>query len=299
MKVLVTGISGFIAPHIAKACLAKGWQVVGVDLKDCAYEFSSPSFSFVKKDVRALALEDMKGVDYVFHFAFVTNIPHSVQNPLDTTRDNIDMTAYFLDLCTKAGIKKFIYPSTASLYGNNPTPWKENMSSPDPIEPYSWQKLSCEFACKMWSRRYGLPTVVFRFFQVFGENQRPDTALAAFMRAKKEGKPITLTETTAQSTFKSAQRDFIYVGDIAEACVMAAESDKVGTGETINIGTAKVYTMEDIAKTIGGEIVWIPKRGYEVERHEADITLAAQLLGWKPKTDIVEWLGNFVKTLEA
>ena len=88
---------------------------------------------------------------------------------------------------------------------------------PDAIEPYSWQKLSCENMMKMWSSRYNLETVTLRFYQVYGENQRHDIALAAFLRAKKENKPITLTETTAQSSFKTARRDFVYVGDVAEA----------------------------------------------------------------------------------
>jgi len=228
--------------------------------------------------------------------AFVTNIPNSIEHPLETTYDNIDMTAYLLDLSTKAGIKKFIFPSTASLYGNNPTPWKEGMS-PDPIEPYCWQKLSGEYGCRMWTKRYGLPTVSLRLFQIFGENQRQDTVMAAFFRAKKEGKPITLTETTAQSAFRTGQRDFVYVKDVADAFLRAAESASTGGGEVINIGTGKVTTIEEIAKTIGGEVVFIPKRGFEVERHEADLTQVKQLLDWHPKVDVLEWLREFVKTI--
>jgi|TARA_Y100000310_G_C20693239_1_gene823766 UDP-glucose 4-epimerase len=296
MNALVTGVSGFIAPHIVEACLNKGWKTIGVDIRDC--DISHPDFQFWKKDVRELRFNDMKDIDYVFHLAFVTNIPNSVDHPLETTRDNINMTAYFLDLSTKAEVKKFIYPSTASLYGDTPPPWSESVSSPDPIEPYSWQKLTCEYACSMWYKRYGLPTVVFRLFQVFGENQRPDTALAAFMLSKKEGKPITLTKTTAQSSFKSAQRDFIYVKDIAQAFILAAESKNVGNGETINIGTGKVYSIEEVANVIGGEITWIPRRGYEVERHEADITKAKKLLNWSPKVDIIDWLNEFITSME-
>ena len=294
MKVLITGASGFIAPHLIEACLKRGWEVWGVDIRDCPYR--SPNFIFNKKDVRDLTLNDLSGIDYIFHLAFVTNIPNSIQHPLETTTDNIGMSVYLLDLAVKAKIKKFLFASTASLYGDNPTPWREDMP-PYPIEPYSWQKLSIEYACKTWSARYNLPTVVFRFFQVFGENQRPDTALAAFFRAKKAGQPITLTETTAQSSFRTGQRDFVYVKELAEACVKAAESNKVGRGEIINIGSGKVTTMEDVAYTIGSEIVWIPKRGFEVERHEADITLAKQFLDWQPKVGILEWLKEFVKTL--
>lgn len=294
MKIIVTGVSGFIGPHVVEASLKHGWEVVGVDILPC--NFKSQNFTFIQKDTRDLALSDLNGIDYIFHLAFVTNIPNSVQHPLETTRDNIDMTAYLLDLATRAGIKKFVFPSTASLYGNNPTPWREDMSA-DPIEPYSWQKLSCEYACKMWAIRYGLPTVVFRLFQVFGENPRKDSALYAFFQAKKNSKPMTLTETTAQSSFKTGQRDYVYVKDVAQAFILAAESDKTGRGETINIGSGTVNTVEEVAKAIGGKITFIPRRGYEVERHEADLARARELLNWQASVNILDWLKEFVKNL--
>ena len=106
----------------------------------------------------------------------------------------------------------------------------------DPIEPYSFQKLSCEFACKAWFECYDLPTTVFRFFQVYGET-REKTLLNLYNQ--KEGKPITLVETTAQSSFKTGRRDFIYVKDLAEAVIKAALSDKTGKGEILNIGQEK------------------------------------------------------------
>ncbi|MDO8676887.1 MAG: NAD-dependent epimerase/dehydratase family protein [Candidatus Azambacteria bacterium] len=297
MKVLITGISGFIAPHLAEAALNRGWEVLGVDILDCdIYKDGKDGFVFKKKDVRDLTLQELDGVDYIFHMAFVTSIPDSIEHPIETSKDSLDMTIYLLELAKKAGIKKFVFPSTASLYGNNPLPWKEDMPL-QPVEPYSWQKLACEYALKTWTNCYGLPTVIFRMFQVFGERQRKNTALAAFFRAKKEGKPITLTETSPSSSFRTSQRDFIYVKDIADAFIKAAESDKTGKGEVINIASGKVTTMEEVAKAIGGEIVFVPKRGFEVERHEADITKARELLDWRPKTDVLEWLKEFIKTL--
>lgn len=294
-KALITGASGFIAPHLIEECLKQGWQVWGVDsVPKCKINHSN--FTFYQKDVRDITLDELSGTNYVFHLAFVTNIPNSIQHPFETTNDNIGMTAYLLDLATKADVKKFVFPSTASLYGTNPTPWKEDMPA-YPLEPYSWQKLSCEYACRIWNIRYNLPTVVFRLFQVFGENQREDSALYAFFRAKKENKPITLTETTAQSSFRTGQRDYVYVKDVARAFVLAAESPKTGQGEIINIGTGTVNTVEEVARTIGGEIVFIPRRSYEVERHEADITRAKTLLNWEPKVDIINWLKEYVKKL--
>jgi UDP-glucuronate 4-epimerase len=293
-KVIVTGVAGFIGPHIVEECLRRGWEVVGVDL--LPFDLRAPSFQFLQKDARELTPEELKGTDYIVHLAFVTNIPNSIQHPIETTRDNIEMTTRLLDAATKAGIKKVAFPSTASLFGNNPTPWREEMP-PDPIEPYSWQKLSCEYLLRMWTTRYGLPTVILRLFQVFGENQRPDTAMAAFFRARKEGRPITLTETTAQSSFRTGQRDFVYVKEVAEAFARALESPKTGRGEIINVGTGKVTTMEEIAKAIGSQVVFIPKRGFEVERHQADIRRAEELLDWHPHKDVIEWLQEFVPTL--
>lgn len=286
MKVLITGYSGFIGGHLAKACFERGWDVIGVDKRP--FTHITPH-KFILDDIRNLGFRDLSGVDYVFHLGWRTNIPDCQRHPEESTKDNIDMSIRLLQFAKEAGVKKFLFPSTASLYGNNPTPWKEDMP-PCPIEPYSWQKLAIEYACQMYSKSYGLPTVIFRFFQVFGEGQREDTAIAAFLKAKNEGRPITLTETTAQSSFRSGQRDFIYAGDVAEALILAAKSKETGNGEVFNIGSGKLHTMEEIAKAIGSEVVWIPRRPYEVEQHLADIRKTKKILKWEPKTDIIKWL---------
>ena len=121
--------------------------------------------------------------------------------------------------------------------------------------------------------------------------------MAAFFRARQAGQTITLTETTAQSSFRTGRRDFVYVKEVAEAFVRALQSDKTGHGEIINVGTGKVTTMEEIANAIGGEVVFIPRRGFEVECHQADITQADALLNWHPQMDVLEWLRVFVPTL--
>jgi len=194
------------------------------------------------------------------------------------------MSVSLIEKAKEAGVKRIIFPSTASLYGNNITPWVEDMI-PEPIEPYSWQKLAIEEYCMM-----GNICIVVRFFQVFGELQRDDTALAAFMKAKKEGRSITLTETTAQSTFKSGQRDFIYAGDVADAVVTVLEKGEAG--EIYNVASGKTHTMEDIAKALNAKVEWIPKREYEVERHHGDITKITNL-GWQPKVDVIDWLKKY------
>ena len=290
-KVLITGASGFIAHHVIPACQKRGLYVIGVDKRPVPEGHAAPDI-FIQTDVRDLGFRDLTGVSYVVHLAFTTNIPNSVRHPKETTDENIGMTVHVLEMAKDAQVKKFIFPSTASLYGNNPTPWKETMSM-EPMEPYSWQKLACESLCRMYARIYGVPTVVFRFFQVFGEFQRDDTAIAAFIRLKKAGKPLTLTKTRPESKFRSSQRDFIYAGDIAEAVVLALESEKTGTGEIINIASGKINTMEEVAQAMGMSIEWIPCREYETERHHADIKKAKKILGWSPRVHIIKWLTSY------
>lgn len=296
-KVIVTGSSGFIGPHIVEKCLDQGWIVKCVDLVIPEREIKHKNLNnliFINKDVRELDTNDLHGVDYIAHMAFITNIPNSILNPIDTTRNNIEMTAILLKKASEANIKKFIFPSTASLYGSNQIPWTEDMSA-DPIEPYSWQKLSCEYLCKMWTKRYNLSTSILRLFQVFGENPRKDSALFAFINAKKKKIPITLTETTAQSAFKTGRRDFIYVKDIADAFVSAMISDKTGKGEILNIGSGQMTTMEDVAKAIGGEIKFIPKRSFEVDAHLASMKKTFEYLNWKPRINVETWLKEYCK----
>jgi len=282
-KVIVTWCSGFLGHHIIKELIEKNYYVVGVDKRPIPDNQHIP-YQFILANVNDLGYRDLMDIDYVVHLAFVTNIPNSVRHPEKTTHDNICMTMHLLERCKEANVKRVLFPSTASLYSTNPTPWTEDMP-PKPIEPYSWQKLSLEHACKLYNN-----TIVTRFFQIFGEFQREDTALHAFLKAKKEGKPITLTKTMAQSSFRSGQRDFIYAGDVAKAVRILLEKGQLG--EIYNIASGKVNTMEEIANAIGAKVEWIPRRPYEVERHHGDISKITEL-GWKPEVKVLDWLKKY------
>ena len=178
--------------------IKSNFNVTSVDLVDPKNRIEG--CNYVKKNVSDLTEDDLKGIDYIIHLACETNIKNSIEKPVLTTDNNLGITIKLLALATKVKIKKFIFPSTASMYGSNKIPWNEDMIS-DPGEPYSWQKISIEYALKMWTSRYQLPTTILRLFQVFGENQRKDTAIAAFISQKKNNKPITL--------IKSSQIDFL------------------------------------------------------------------------------------------
>src|SRR3990167_621128 len=282
-KVLITGCAGFISHHLIKECQGRGWYVVGVDKRPIPKGHTRPDL-FLLTDVSDLGFKDLLDVDYVFHLAWRTNIPDCQRHPIESTKDNIDMSIHLMEFAKEAKVKKFLFPSTASLYGHNPTPWKEDMPE-DPIEPYSWQKMAIEYACLMYSKSYGLPTVRFRFFQVFGEFSREDNAISVFFRRKAEGKPINLVPT---GEGKSGERDFIYAGDIAKALCLLAESD-IGNGELFNVAGGSYNKIKEIAETIGNEIVWGDPRPYEVPRHHADIS-KLKALGWKPEVDVIKWL---------
>ena len=286
-KILITGASGFLSHHFLQEFRENEYMTIGVDKRPIPFNHTEPDH-FIQTDVRDLGYRDLMGIDYVIHLAFVTNIPNSVRHPKETTHDNICMTIHLLELCKETGVKKVIFPSTASLYSNNPTPWKEDLP-PDPIEPYSWQKLSLEYLCRLYDN-----CIIVRFFQIFGEFQREDTALYAFLKSKSENRPITLTKTVAQSSFKSGQRDFIYAGDVAKAIVLLLEKGKIG--EIYNISSGKINTMEDIAKAIGANVKWIPRRNYEVERHLGNIN-KIKALDWSPKVDVIQWLKKYANNL--
>lgn len=281
-KIAVTGVSGFLGYHVTRALHEAGYWVLGIDKRPL--EHTEEPDRFILTNIFDLNVRDLMGVDAIIHLAWRTNIPDCIRHPEESTRDNIDMTTHLVEVCKEAGIKKFVFPSTASLYGLNPLPWTEDMPV-SPIEPYSWQKASCELLLQMNKEK--LPYAVTRFFQVYGEYQREDTALAAFIRLKKAGKPITLTETMAQSKFKSGQRDFIYAGDLARAVITVMEAET--NGEIYNVASGVVHTMEEVADCIGGDVVWIPRRPHEVERHEGDIKKLTSL-GWRPNTSVLNWL---------
>ena len=291
-KVLVTGASGFIAYHVIENLINSNFEVVGVDINETKYPFKG--CKYIQKNVIDLTEKDLKGVEYIIHLACDTNIRNSIENPVPTTDNNLGITIKLLSLATKLKVKKFVFPSTASMYGTNPIPWNENMIS-DPGEPYSWQKISIEFALKMWTSRYKLPTTILRLFQVFGENQRKDTAIAAFINQKKNNKPITLIRSSEKSKYNTGRRDWIYVKDIAEAFKLTLISSNTGKGEIINIASGKLISVEEIAKTVGGEITFLPSRDYEVDDHLADVTKAKKILNWEYKTNVIPWLKDYLK----
>lgn len=290
-KLLITGISGFLGHHICAEAQKGKWEVIGVDKRPIPENHTYPD-QFIQADVMDLGFRDLLGIDAVVHLAWRTNIPDCARHPKESTYDNIDMSIHLLEVCRESQIQKLIFPSTASLYSHNPIPWTEDMK-PEPIEPYSWEKLTIEYACQMYSKNYKLPTVIPRFFQVFGEFQRDDTAIAVFLKKKQDGKPISLVKSNNKEKVESGRRDFVYAGDLAKAVMLAIKSKNTGNGEIINIASGFSTSIEEVARAITDNIEWVEPRGYEVDEHLADVKKARLLLDWGTEVNVLDWLKKY------
>lgn len=271
-KVCITGHKGFIGSHLYRE-LVKTHEVIGIDLKE-------------GNDIRDITAEDLKGVEYIFHLAAQPKVPLSIEKPIFTNDHNVNGTLNLLWEAKKAGVKKFIFSSSSSVYGiQDKLPLNEEMT-PSPLSPYGIQKLTGEHYCRNFANLYGLKTVCLRYFNVYGEDMPADNAysacLAIFMKQKKENKPLTI--------FGGRQtRDFTYVKDVVRANILAMESD-IGNGETINIGGGRNHSIQEIARTISPNMVWLPQRKGEPMDTLADISKAKHLLNWSPTMDLLLWL---------
>ena len=277
-KAVVTGGAGFIGTHLCAALRQEGYEVVSVDIK-------------TGDDVRDT--EKMKkvfaGAQYVFHLAALPRVPYSIEHPQETHDHNINGTLSALVAAKDAGVSKFIYSASSSAYGDaDHMPLVETMSA-HPKSPYGLQKYVGELYARLWSEVYGLPTVCLRYFNVYGPGASDEGAyalvIARFLKQRRTGEAMTITDDGTQT------RDFTHVRDVVRANLLAAQSDKVGKGEVINIGAGSNASVNRIAELIGGPTVFVPAR---LEPHDtlADTTLAKQLLGWQPQVKLEDGIAE-------
>lgn len=283
MKILVTGGAGFIGSHLVDELIKKQHQITVIDnLSTGKKENLNPKAKFFKKDIRNFKsiLPYFKGIDFVFHLAALPRVQYSIENPIKTTEINVLGTLNVLEASRLAKVKRVIYGSSSSIYGNQKKyPFKEEMRA-NPLSPYGLQKYIGELFCQIYSTLYDLETVCLRYFNAYGPRASTEGAYALvtaiFLKLKKEGKPLTITGNGKQS------RDFTHVYDIVRANILALKSKKVGKGEIINIGSGRDYTINQVAKIFAGPIVQIAPR-IEPRKTLADISKAKKLLGWKPE----------------
>lgn len=283
VKVVVVGGAGFIGSHLADTLIERGFETHVIDnLSGGRRENINPKAVFHEADIRNLKdiRPTIKGATYVFHLAALPRVQYSIEHPIETNEVNICGTLNVLVAAKEGGVKRVIYSASSSSYGEQKIlPLTEAMQ-PNPKSPYGLQKYVGELYCRVWSGVYGLETVSLRYFNVYGPRLNPDGAYALaigkFLKQMKAGKPLTICGDGTQT------RDFTHVSDVVRANLLAAESKKVGNGESINIGAGKNFSVNQLAKIIGGSVIHESPR---IEPHDtlADNSLAKKLLGWEPK----------------
>ena len=292
MKYLVTGGAGFIGSHLVDELIKQNNEVVVIDnLSAGKKENLNPKAEFYQMDI--CDFEKIKpvfnGVDYVVHLAAIPRVPVSVQDPVGTSKANILGTVNVFKAAIDGGVKRIVFASSSSVYGDQPVfPLKESMT-PNPLSPYGLQKLVGEQFAKLFTGIYKIQIVCLRYFNVYGPRIDFDSdyslVLGKFLRLKSQNKPLTIYGDGEQT------RAFCFVGDVVNANIRAAQSEKIKGGEIINIGQEKSYSVNHLAKLIGGEIEYLPKRAGDMLHTQADISLAKNLLGWSPEV-------NFEKGVE-
>ncbi len=296
-KCLVTGVAGFIGSHMAESLLAQGYEVVGLD---CFTDFyprarkqhnlrqlrSSPGFRFLEADLCSAGLQPfLANVDCVLHLAAQPGVRSSWgRNFSSYTENNILATQRLLEAAKDTGLGRFVYASSSSVYGDTPDlPTRED-SLLRPVSPYGVTKLAGEHLCRMYHLSFGLPTVVVRYFTVYGPRQRPDMAIYRFIKAIQDGRAIPVYGDGEQT------RDFTYVGDAVEGTLRAMESNAIAT--VFNIGGGSRVTINETVRLLEqviGRDALLDYQGAQpgdVRHTLSDTSRARQLLGFVPQVDL-------------
>jgi len=290
---IVTGGAGFIGSHIVEKLKRLDHMVVVID-----NEYSDNDNFHWRKDTLNVNIDitDYKalkqactGADYIFHLAAEARIGPAIENPVNALNINTIGTCNVLQCAREVGAKKVLYSSTSSGYGLNEAPNIETQPD-DCLNPYSVSKIAGEKLCKMYTDLYGLNTIIFRYFNVFGERAprkgqyAPVTGI--FLRQKASGEPLTIVGDGEQ------RRDYIYVKDVANANVMAAISnpDDDAYGQVYNVGSGKNYSVNEIASFISDDTINIPPRIGEARNSLANIDKIKKTFAWKPEVDVEQWI---------
>ena len=298
-RVLVTGGAGFIGSNLVHALLERGDTVRVLD------NFATgnrANLAGLEEDVEVVEGElrsyervhnAVRGVELVFHQGALPSVPRSVQDPLTTSAVTIEGTLNVLLAARDEDVRRVVFASSSSVYGNGGTLPRSEAQQPDPISPYAVAKLAAERYCVSFHRVYGLEAVALRYFNVFGPRQDPMSQYAAvvprFLAAINEGRPVTIHGDGSQS------RDFTYVSNVVEANVLAADAADAG-GTVLNVATGRQASVSELADAIGDalgrpvEKEFLPTRTGDVRDSWADISAAASLLGYEPSVGLDEGL---------
>jgi nucleoside-diphosphate-sugar epimerase len=298
-KVLVTGGAGFIGSNLVHALLERGDTVRVLD------NFATgnrANLAGLEDDVEVVEGElrsyervhnAVRGVEVVFHQGALPSVPRSIQDPLTTSAVTIEGTLNVLLAARDENVRRVVFASSSSVYGNGGTLPRSESQQPDPISPYAVAKLAAERYCVSFHRVYGLETVALRYFNVFGPRQDPNSQYAAvvprFFSAIRDGRPVPIHGDGSQS------RDFTYVANVVDANLLAADAPAAG-GSVLNVATGRQASVNDLADAIGDVLGLAvekepqPTRAGDVRDSWADISEARRLLGWEPRIGLEDGL---------
>ena len=307
MDVLVTGGAGFIGSSLVRSLSASGSQVrVFDDLSTGSLDnFGDVGgrIEFVRGDVRDLAIvrDVVEGVRVVYHLAALPTVGRSVKDPIGTDAVNAGGTLNVLVAARDAGVRRVVYASSSSIFGDTPTLPKQEEMPPDPRSPYAASKLAGEGYCRAFTRTFGLETVSLRFFNVFGPRQDPASDYAAviprFIDRMLAGDPPVVLGDGQQS------RDFTFVANAVDACILAAAAQPAPSGEIVNIGSGERVSILELIGLINSylgtqiEPVFEGPRPGDVRHSLAAIDKARRLIGYRPLVSIREGLAETIAWL--
>ena len=305
---LVTGGAGFIGSNIVEALLEKGEKVRVVDNFSTGKRENIVPFieriELMEADILDLDTmkEACKGIDYILHQAALPSVPRSVADPISSNRVNVDGTVNILWAAKEAGVKRVVYASSSSVYGNQPTLPKQEDMPADPLSPYAISKYAGELYARIFHQIYGLSTVSLRYFNVFGPRQDPNSQYAAvipiFINALMTGKPPVIFGDGEQS------RDFTFVKNVVRANILAAQAEDP-SGHVMNIACGQRITLNQLVQKLRGIInshadpIYTSPRPGDIRHSLADISKADRLLNYKPTYAMEEGLQKTADWFES
>jgi nucleoside-diphosphate-sugar epimerase len=297
---LVTGGAGFIGSHLVEELVRRRQRVRVLDnfSSGCRENLAhlTDYVTIIEGDVCDLATvrQAMEGVDYVLHQAALVSVPASVADPLKTDQVNVRGTLNVLLAARDAHVRRVIFASSCAVYGDNPVLPKHEQMPPEPLSPYAASKLAGEEYCRVFHRVYGLPTVVLRYFNVFGPRQDPHSPYAAvipkFIHSALHGRALTVFGDGRQS------RDFVYVTNVVMANLLACQAD-TAVGYVINVASGQSYSLLELIDHLKRvldesalQVEHMPPQPGDIRHSQADIQRARQLLGYVPEMDFATGL---------
>ena len=299
---LVTGGAGFIGSNLCEAILSMGYKVRCLDdlstgkKENVDLFIDNENYSFIKGDIRDLdtCMEACKGVDFVLHEAAWGSVPRSIEMPLFYEEVNIRGTLNMLEAARQQGVKKFVYASSSSVYGDHPTLPKKEGQEGNVLSPYALTKKTDEEYAKLYTKLYGLDTYGLRYFNVFGRRQNPEGAYAAvipkFIKQLMNDEAPTINGDGKQS------RDFTYIENVIEANLKACKASSEVAGEAFNIAYGgREYLIDiyyDLCSALCKDIEpkFGPNRKGDIRHSNADITKAKNMIGYNPEYSFSEGL---------